>query len=529
MTETDATSAFVLGLDGIPWNLIERWTEDGSLPNFERLRVEGASGSCTSTTPATTPIAWPSIATGVGADKHGVHGFQNLSRKHRHTMNTSRNVRQPRLWDVLSPSVVANVPMTYPATEIDGTMVAGMMAPAIDDQFTYPPSFADELEETVADYQISLDWGAYANRKDEFLDAFQGLVRARRELMRVLMDRHDDWRLFFFVYTAPDRLQHLFWEEDVIREHYQELDDVLGEVMAYVAERDANLFVVSDHGFGPTDRFVYVNRLLEQAGYLSEIELSGSRSAFARVGVDRDDVKRFLERLGIDEQKLVSMLPRTLLDRVAETMPGEHGLYDIDFDRTSVFLHESGGVYVNDAERFDDGIVDPDDVPRIKRQVMALFESAVDPETGEALLEVTDGSTLFPTSDFAPDLVVSGTDRYMPKNGLGDAVVGSAGTMNASHRDEGILLAWGPSIEPGSTPRGATVYDVAPTLLHSIGEPIPEATDGRVLDELFRADSAAATTPTRATAYDARDATEGDVEEDMGDVEDRLKGLGYMQ
>jgi predicted AlkP superfamily phosphohydrolase/phosphomutase len=529
MTETDATSAFVLGLDGIPWNLVDRWTADGSLPNFERLRAEGASGPCTSTTPATTPVAWPSIATGVGADKHGVYGFQNLSSKHRHTMNTSRDVRQPRLWDVLSPSVVANVPMTYPATEIDGTMVAGMLTPDVDDQFTHPPSFADELEESIEDYRISLDWGAYADRKDEFLDAFQGLVTSRRELMQLLMDRNDDWQLFFFVYTAPDRLQHLFWDEDLIREHYQQLDEILGEVMAYVAERDANLFVVSDHGFGPTEQFVYVNRLLEQAGYLSELELTGSRSAFARVGIERDDVKRFLGRLGIDEKRLVSMLPRTLLDRVAETMPGDHGLYDIDFGRTQVFLHESGGVYVNDTERFDGGIVDPADVPRIKRAVMSLLESAVDPDTGDRLLEVSDGSTLFPTADVAPDLVVSGTDGYMTKNGLGDAVVGPVGTMNASHRDEGILLAWGPSIEPGSTPRAATVYDVAPTLLHSIGEPVSDATDGRVLDELFRADSVAATTPTKTIAYDEVDSAERTVDEDLEDVEERLKGLGYMQ
>jgi hypothetical protein len=39
------------------------------------------------------------------------------------------------------------------------------------------------------------------------------------------------------VFTAPDRLQHLNWDETVLLEHYRYLDDILGEVIDYTEER----------------------------------------------------------------------------------------------------------------------------------------------------------------------------------------------------------------------------------------------------------------------------------------------------
>ncbi|NIR37171.1 MAG: phosphodiesterase, partial [Actinobacteria bacterium] len=55
--------AFVLGFDGVPWTLLTRFVEAGALPNVERVMAEGAAGPLESTTPPTTPLAWPSIAT----------------------------------------------------------------------------------------------------------------------------------------------------------------------------------------------------------------------------------------------------------------------------------------------------------------------------------------------------------------------------------------------------------------------------------------------------------------------------------
>ena len=523
-----AERAFVLGFDGVPWRLVDRWSDEGELPNFARMREDGAAGTLESTQPATTPLAWPSIATGVWPDKHGLYGFQNLSAGYSHEMYTSHDLRQPTLWEQLSPAHVGNVPMTYPPQEVDGTMVTGMMTPSTDNQYTHPPGLEDEIESRIPDYEISLDYPEYADRLEEFEGAVDDMLTNRRELMRLQMDEAgDDWRLFFFVFTAPDRFQHLIWDMDRIRDHYRKLDEILGEVMAYTDRHDADLYVVSDHGFGPIEELVYVNHILEREGYLFRTEDDGTRGALASLGISRDRITDALERVGITEEKIVSTLPRTLVDSVAQQIPGDHALYDVDYDRTVAFVHGAGCCYINDADRFEDGVVDPADVPAIKTELVDLFESVTD-DDGEAMLSVFDGDELFPTDGGSPDLIVNGRGTYEARNALTGEATGDTGTYAASHGKEGIVLCRGPSIAAGATLRGARVVDVAPTLLHGIGEPVPENADGRVLFDAFDENASPASTKVERTDV-SQTTRDGAVDDDFTDVEDRLKGLGYME
>ena len=376
-----AERAFVLGLDGVPWSLIERWSDDGSLPNFSRLRREGAAGTLRSTTPATTAPAWPSIATGVQPDKHGIYGFRRLDSGYGHSMNTSADWKAAPIWRRLTPAVVGNVPMTYPAESIDGKMVSGMMTPTPGEGFTHPPSLREEILERIPEYAIGLDWGEYVDRNEAFLDEFEALLDGRIELLRLLMD-DADWRLFFFVFTAPDRLQHLVWDESVIREVYRRLDGVLGDVMEYVEAHDATLYVVSDHGFGPISKVANANVVLAEERYLARAEDSGTRGVLSALGVTKANVRGWLEQTGISEEEATSYLPQAFVDMVALQVPGEHALYDVDFGATRAFVHGKGELYVNDTERFDEGTVPPESVDALKDELAAAFESYEDPDTG---------------------------------------------------------------------------------------------------------------------------------------------------
>ncbi|SMO53817.1 alkaline phosphatase family protein [Halorubrum cibi] len=522
--------AFVLGLDGVPWPLIEPWIEGGDLPAFAELVEKGASGPLRSTTPANTPVAWPSIATGTWPDRHGLYEFMKLDADYSQRPYNREDLRQPPLWDLLSPAVVANVPMTYPAGGVgeDGTMVAGMMTPAPDaDGFTQPPELGDEIVDRIPGYRVGLKWHRYGDdRRDEFLEDFAALFEGRRELLRSLMER-EDWRLFFFTFTAPDRLQHLIWDEDVISDHYRDLDAVLSEVMAYCDRLGATLYVVSDHGFGPISRIVNVNRALADAGLLTPKESSGVRAALSRTGVTKARVLGALERVGIDDETLVERLPASVVDGVARTVPGDHALYDVDFARTKAFLHGLGSVYVNDTARFDDGAVDPADRDRIKAEVMEALSTLTDPATGDAVLSVHDGDDLNPEDEFAPDVVVEGVEGYHVKPGLGDDAVVDAEGIAAYHRPEGVFFARGPSIAAGTAIEGATVVDVAPTLLHGLGEPVPAAAQGQVLTEVFESGSSPATRDvSRQDHGSSTEATRG-LESDEA-VEERLRGLGYL-
>ncbi|WP_135852549.1 alkaline phosphatase family protein [Halorussus salinus] len=523
---TDPDKAFVLGLDGVPWYLLEDWIEAGELPNFARLVEEGAAGPLESTKPPTTALAWPTIATGTWPDKHGVYAFHEVQSDYTNEMNTSHDLARPELWDVLSPAVVGNVPMTYPADDIDGQMVTGMMTPGFDGGFTSPPELADEILDEMPDYQIGLPWDEYHDDREGFLEDFETLVASQRGLLEKQMTV-EDWRLFFFVFTAPDRIQHLVWDRDVLLDHYRELDDALGDVLDYVERHGANLFVVSDHGFGPIDTYVHTNTLLEREGYLTRKTGSG-RGALERLGLTKERVETLLGTAGITIEDLYQRLPESVIESVASQVPGSHALYDVDFTETVAFTHGEGSLYVNDAERFEQGIVAPDQIPAVKAEVRDALEGLEDPETGQRVLNVYDGDEVFETDDDSPDLVVRGRvkEGYLNGNSLSGSVFTDS-DMNATHRSEGIFLAWGPSVEAGSAPEEATVADVAPTLLHSVGEAVPEAADGRVLSEVFDPDADAARRDVVERALDERDSSAAH-DADYDEVESRLKGLGYM-
>lgn len=521
----DAGRVFVLGLDGVPWDLLDDWMAAGELPAFRRLVREGASGPLRSTMPPSTPLAWPSIATGTWPDQHGVYAFQKLERDYTQHMYTSRDVRQPALWDLLTPAVVANVPMTYPAHEVDGVMVTGFLTNGFGEGFTHPPAFAEELLSAVPDYRIGLDWDEYRARLGEFNDELDALVAARRRLLEFLQER-DDWRLFFFVFVSPDRLQHLVWEEETLLAHYRRLDDILDDVLGYVADREATLLVVSDHGFGPVDGRVNVNTILRREGYLAKKRPSGVRSVLDRLGVRKDRVLEALSRVGIDDETLVARVPTSLVEFAATATPGKHGLYDVDFGKTRAFAHGIGGVYVNDTERFERGTVPPHEVAQVAAEVRALFEAVTDPESGRPVFTVYDGDDLYPRDPRAPDLVLE-SDRYVPFTSLEDEVFTGTEGLVADHRPEGVFFAVGPDIAAGATV-DATVVDVAPTVLHLADVPVPAACDGRVLTEVYAPDAPAATRPVRTRDYGQRESGPM-VVGDFDDVEDRLKGLGYLE
>lgn len=523
MSEKVANCSFILGLDGIPWDLLSNWATAGELPNFQRLMQEGASGPLESTMPPTTATAWPSIFTGTRPDQHGIYSFRRLTSSYTHEMNTSNDIKQPTLWDILSPAVVANVPMTYPAQEIDGKMVTGMMTPSKGEEFTHPPELREEIADRIPEYEIGLSWHQYHDREEEFIADLSELLASRRQLMRYLMET-EDWELFFFVYTEPDRLQHLIWDEEVILEHYRELDDILGEVMEYVEERNANLFVVSDHGFEPIQNFLHVNTLLEEGGFLNSKE-SSHRKILSKVGINKENIVSLLTSLGIFFP-LLRLFPSDSVHTVADAIPGQHSLYDIDYAETEVFGYAKRNIYLNDSIRFSKGPLSPNEKAELKEDVETFLSSNAVSEKGDPLLTVHDGDRLFPTDPDSPDLVVKGINGTEENTNLSESVIKTGIDKAGAHHREGIFLAWGPNIKSGFSLTRADVFDVAPTILHGCNNPIPQVVPGQVL-EIFRAESPPAkNTPTfkKFTVESPKDEDQGDFSE----VEERLEGLGYM-
>jgi arylsulfatase A-like enzyme len=88
-----------------------------------------------------------------------------------------------------------------------------------------------------------------------------------------------------------------------------------------------------------------------------------------------------------------------------------------------------------------------------------------------------------------------------------------------------VFFSQGQGVQAGAHTGDAAVADVAPTVLHAIGEPVPEHVDGRVLTETFDPEAAPATRGVTGVDLDY-DATGGEaVDGDVSDVEERLRDL----
>jgi predicted AlkP superfamily phosphohydrolase/phosphomutase len=73
--------AIVIGFDGMEPSLVERFMDQGFLPNFARLRAEGTYRPLESTLPPLSPVAWSTFQTGVEPGKHSIFDFLHRNPK----------------------------------------------------------------------------------------------------------------------------------------------------------------------------------------------------------------------------------------------------------------------------------------------------------------------------------------------------------------------------------------------------------------------------------------------------------------
>ncbi len=470
--------ALVLGFDGLDWEMANVWIREGLLPNLRRLAEEGASGRLLSTVPPTTPPGWTSITTGVNPGKHGLFDFVRVTRADgswNFELVNSTHKRAPELWDYVEGSIVINLPVSYPPRRINGIMVTGMLTPSREAEFTYPPEFREWILRRIPEYTFGLQWSAYGDRKEEFMQDLVKITNQKIQLFWSLFER--DWRLMFFVITETDRIQHLLWGEPEMREYLARLDGFLGEVLDRV-QRDGsiNLFVVSDHGFGPIEKLFYVNSFLRERGYLRLRRRAGEKVLRA-LGLDREKLRGILFCTGLI--RLYRRLSPKAREALKAALPGKSNPeYDFDLAATRAFMYGMGGIYLSASGEEREELI-----RELKEDLLNLR----DPETGERVVEaVYRREELYsgPYVAEAPDLVVAPKPRYSVERHVRGSAIERSTLKRADHTPNGVFFALGPDVARGVSVE-AVVYDVAPTVLHSLGLPVPVNVDGRVLKEVF--------------------------------------------
>jgi predicted AlkP superfamily phosphohydrolase/phosphomutase len=132
-TSTTAFSAvpqvLVLGIDGVPPEILNLLMSAGMLPNLAKLVQTGAYGRLRSIEPFFSPEIWTTIATGRLAEDHGVSGFTYVDPKTRSLRPTNSLQRKvPALWNLATQAgltmAVCGWLCSWPPEPVNGVMVS---------------------------------------------------------------------------------------------------------------------------------------------------------------------------------------------------------------------------------------------------------------------------------------------------------------------------------------------------------------------------------------------------------------------
>jgi predicted AlkP superfamily phosphohydrolase/phosphomutase len=529
--------------------LIHKWAEEGVLPNLRRLIRGGAFGPLISSYLPETPIAWNSIVTGKNAGKHGVYDWgERVEGSYDIGVSLSCSRKEPPLWEIIGEEGkkvgIFNVPLTYPPKPLNGFLVSGFDTPNTKVCFTYPDSLSDEIRSQIKDYVLAEREPYTRGLERRYVDGLLYALEKKEAAALYLIDRYDaDFSLYVFM--EIDHLHHKLWrlleegsEEGrrLFQKVYQRMDEAVGKIVNRFDE-ETTFILVSDHGAGPLEGIMFINKWLMEEGWL---KLKKRPSLYLKSFLSRTDlvakVYRLLCKFGLG--RLGKLLPISLQYDLATSFISYK---DIDWEQTKGYAFgEYGQVFINLKGREPQGIVAPgEEYEQLLKEISGRLLTLVHPRTGEKIIqEVLRKEELYhgPMLEKAPDLSFAiGAYRYDSSVQFGLGIKGIFGMPefedSGTHRREGILIASGRGIKSNSNIEGATLVDIAPTVLYLLNLSIPMDMDGNVLEALFREDWIKSH-PIHYKEKKSKNLsleTKGELSpEEMEMVKKRLRNLGYL-
>ncbi|HEY4589146.1 MAG TPA: alkaline phosphatase family protein [Thermoanaerobaculia bacterium] len=343
---------------------------------------------------------------------------------------------------------------------------------------TTPPSFVKDLTREHGPFKTRgwmIDtWSPTAGTIDEqtFLEDVKQTVDKDKEILDGALAK-DDWDVMVHYFEFTDRVQHMMfryfdpkhplynaegaakWAGSILQS-YQEMDRIVGDTMK--KRPDAALMVVSDHGFASFRRGMNYNTWLAKNGFMS---LTG------------EDAKR----------------------KNLDDLFGQGNFFtNVNWSKTKAYALGLGQIYINLQGREAKGIVKPGaEYQQVAQQIKAGLEAFVDTETGEHPVAhvFTRDEAYNGVYDpvLIPDLIPSNNEGY--RVGWQDALGGIAKTIVEPNDQiwSGDHCSVYPPIVQGilfsnfklSTPNGAYMGDVMPTILDLYGVKPTTNLDGKSL------------------------------------------------
>jgi predicted AlkP superfamily phosphohydrolase/phosphomutase/tetratricopeptide (TPR) repeat protein len=285
----------VLALDGMDPQTIDTMMAEGKLPNFAKLRQEGAYGRLQSSPPLLSPVIWTTVATGKTPDAHGIGHFVAVSPSGESLPVTSRMRKVKAIWNVMSDKgrKVAAVGWwaTWPAETVRGAIVSdhtcyhflfpqGHEANADPQGVTHPPELFARVqplvrrpsdvtfEEASAFIRVTPEEFNKPFSFDDDVSHFKWALATADSYRRIGLKlwKEEDPDLLLTYIEATDSTSHLFGHlfraqglsgelarqqekfGHAVEAMYVHADRILGEYMAAM-DGATTLIVLSDHGF----------------------------------------------------------------------------------------------------------------------------------------------------------------------------------------------------------------------------------------------------------------------------------------
>jgi predicted AlkP superfamily phosphohydrolase/phosphomutase len=451
----------VLGLDCAAPEVV---FGDERLVNLRRLMTRAVYGRLRSVVPPITVPAWMCMTTSQDPGSLGIYGFRNRA-DHSYdklALANSASIKALAIWDQLAregkKSIIMGVPPNYPPRRINGISIGCFLTPdTVKNDFTYPTGIKSKITELVGEYPCDVK-NFRTDRKDWLKEQIFQMSRKQWQVVRWLI-KEQEWDYFHFVDIGLDRMHHGFWNffdsqhvqfepgnpyQSAIPEYYRWLDEQIGTVLELLDE-DTIVLVVSDHGAQRLDGGFAINEWLIREGLLVLNEYPQALTPFDKLKVNWSKTKVW----------------------------SEGGYY------ARVFFNVQG--------REPQGVIPAAEYEPFQDEMKARLEALQDDKGRPLNSPVFKPKKLYRSvRNVAPDLIVHLGNLYWRSIGtVGHPKIhvqeNDTGPDGCNHAQYGMFILSAANCPLKGEYDGATLLDIAPTLLTLAGYEIPQTMQGRSL------------------------------------------------